>query len=135
MVLVKKNAQTTISLHQGSSDRKDAKDSIDERDAKQSSNESSTTYQRQGSLSSSVDPPEFLDVMDAKGGGDIQNDDVWKKQLPEDGNAGFEMSGVGSVSSDKTDAVWTPFKEVPVSPAPIYKDCLVMYATPPGKHF
>ncbi|XP_059174909.1 caspase-3-like isoform X2 [Physella acuta] len=57
---------------------------------------------------SSVDPPEYhlKDMHDAlSGGGDF----------------------------DEADSPWG-LRELPTNPAPLYKDCLVMYATPPG-HF
>lgn len=34
---------------------------------------------------------------------------------------------------DRTDAQWVPVRDVIVSPPPLYKDSLIMYATPPGE--
>ena len=41
-------------------------------------------------------------------------------------------SDVDAQGSSRGGSIWRRVREVPVSPAPLYKDCLVMYATPPG---
>lgn len=124
-ILVKKS-EPTISLHRGRGDHRDAKDSKRDEDS------NPPKVDRQESLSSSVDPPQYHTPDATDAAGDDESDDnsdddnVWKRQ--ESGS-----SKRTSKTSDKTDALWSPASDIPVSPAPLYKDCLIMYATPPGE--
>ncbi|XP_012944029.1 caspase-7 [Aplysia californica] len=76
--------------------------------------------------SSSVDPPEFqrklVDYTDASSDGDAG---------PSEDSGQLGNTAERTVADD-VDAGWGFTREVPVSPTPLYKDCLVMYATPPG---
>ncbi|BFZ17750.1 hypothetical protein BsWGS_20789 [Bradybaena similaris] len=42
----------------------------------------------------------------------------------------LNATSIGDI--DRTDAQWPPVRDVIVSPTPLYKDSLIMYATPPG---
>ncbi|CAG5135344.1 unnamed protein product [Candidula unifasciata] len=80
------------------------------------------TITRKNSFSSSVDPPEYpkntLDSTDAKPEANVAR-----------GNLSLPAAGASGDNADRS-----PAREVPACPTPLYKDCLVMYATPPG-HF
>uniref|UniRef100_A0A2C9JBW9 Caspase family p20 domain-containing protein n=1 Tax=Biomphalaria glabrata TaxID=6526 RepID=A0A2C9JBW9_BIOGL len=49
------------------------------------------------------------------------------------GETDSKLETFRDVENDQSDALpWSVMRNIPVSPAPLYKDCLVMYATPPG---
>lgn len=87
---------------------------------------------RQTSLSSSVDPPEYdrfhSDSEDAKPGGSGAEDDRAHSNLVR-----YRLVRGAASDEDRNRVQWSPLRNVPVSPTPLYKDCLIMYATPPGK--
>ncbi|GFR64781.1 caspase-3 [Elysia marginata] len=98
--------------------------------------------ERQTPLSSSVDPPGYpvnttTDMLDAQAASD--DDDEMEESNGGNGPSHLDAGGdnpLGQRSSVDRGGVnlWHRTRKVPVSPAPLYKDCLVMYATPPG-HF
>ncbi|GFN78499.1 caspase-3-like [Plakobranchus ocellatus] len=106
--------------------------------------------QRQTSLSSSVDPPGYPkieDKVDAQPAPDDEDDENNHHQrntgLTEEESQSTPSSsqkasftdayGEGQASNvDHFSGFLGKVQDVPVSPAPLYKDCLVMYATPPG---
>ncbi|KAI8797383.1 caspase-3 isoform X2 [Biomphalaria glabrata] len=49
------------------------------------------------------------------------------------GETDSKLETFRDVENDQSDALpWSVMRNIPVSPAPLFKDCLVMYATPPG---
>uniref|UniRef100_A0A0B7AYD5 Caspase family p20 domain-containing protein n=1 Tax=Arion vulgaris TaxID=1028688 RepID=A0A0B7AYD5_9EUPU len=122
-ILVSRSALTTWDMSEKISDKTDKGSSscVDQPDNR--------TTKRQIS-SSSVDPPEYdqrlIDSTDAKPYAAAQD-----RSLPN-----LSISEVFQSKTDvfKSELHWAPLRDVPVCPTPLYKDCLVMYATPPG-HF
>ena len=139
--------------------RAEGKDTLEGEDGK-SGMELETTAplaKRQTSLSSSVDPPDYpknKDVVDARpasDGEDESNESSYQENLTaEQGQVQSSSVLKQSTNTSHVDAhgnessqtsnvdlgggSWRRIRDVPVSPAPLYKDCLIMYATPPGKN-
>ncbi|RUS77802.1 hypothetical protein EGW08_014441 [Elysia chlorotica] len=133
----------------------DGEDTLEGRGGRNSGAEvSAPLAERQTSLSSSVDPPGFpktKDMVDACMASDDEDENN-ETTSHQQGNVGAS-GGQGQTQNSNTSYLdaggegpseissvdigmgrWRRVREVPVSPAPLYKDCLVMYATPPG-HF
>lgn len=120
-ILVSGSTHTTRTLGGKSRDGIDKGSPMDQPDSR--------AVTRKNSFSSSVDPPGYpkntLDSTDAK---PESSKAQGKQSLPTAGAAGDHSDVL------RAEPMWAATRDVPLCPTPLYKDCLVMYATPPGEN-
>lgn len=90
-------------------------------------------YQDEPDKSAHDDQKSVSGIVDSLECQHLKADTTDAKPMGEGDMEGVSLAGHRTEDGgDMTDARLAYVRDVPVSPAPLYKDCLIMYATTPG---